>query len=367
MSTAIAVWSVVVNPGAKETVVPPPDIQIHVKGLSLGAELKDKDSRSSLKLSYEFAASPTDEEQEEEEEHEDGKVASMVTKEVILGSLTPGKIEQAAVDLILDQEDEYVFEVIGKNPIHIIGNYIRDSNLPWSDGEDESDNEDAFHLGEVSSDVEIDPAELDGIGSDEDELEDDSARFEEVVEEPKGKKRTADKMDADEKSPHPTKVQKKAAKKQKGENGVAIPKEDSVKETKEEKKKEKKEKEEKKEKKKEGKAAGDVKGLEGGVQIRDVKAGNGPGAQKGQSVKMRYIGKLTDGKVFDSNTKGKPFAFRLGAGEVIKGWDVGIVGMKAGGERELTIPAPMAYGKRKMSDIPPNSTLKFEVKLLSIN
>jgi len=111
-------------------------------------------------------------------------------------------------------------------------------------------------------------------------------------------------MDVDEKPQHPTKAEKKAAKKQKGENGVAVPKEDSVKETKEEKKKE--EKKDKKEKKKEGKPATEVKESEGGVQIKDVKVGSGPGAQKGQSVKMRYIGKLTNGKVFDSNTKGKP-------------------------------------------------------------
>jgi FK506-binding nuclear protein len=131
------------------------------------------------------------------------------------------------------------------------------------------------------------------------------------VQEPKGKKRAAEKMDVDEKSLHPTKAEKKAAKKQKGENGVAIPKEDSVKETKGEKKKE--EKKEKKEKKKEGKSAGEVKELEGGVQMKDVKVGNGPGAQKGQSVKMRYIGKLTDGKIFDSNTKGKPVSPSLRA------------------------------------------------------
>jgi len=128
------------------------------------------------------------------------------------------------------------------------------------------------------------------------------------VEEPRGKKRPAEKIDTDDKSPHPTKAEKKAAKKQKGDNGVVIPKEDSVKETKEKKDKKEREegKKEKKEKKKEGKAAGDVKELEGGVKIKDVKVGSGPGAQKGQSVGMRYIGKFTNGKVFDSNTKGKP-------------------------------------------------------------
>lgn len=130
------------------------------------------------------------------------------------------------------------------------------------------------------------------------------------MEEPKGKKRPAEKLDEDEKLPQPSKAEKKASKKQKGENGVAISKVDTVKEAGEEKKEEKEEKKEKKkekkEKKKEGKPAGEVKELDGGVQIRDVKTGSGPGAQKGQSVKMRYIGKLTDGKVFDSNTKGKP-------------------------------------------------------------
>ena len=131
---------------------------------------------------------------------------------------------------------------------------------------------------------------------------------------PKTKKRPAEKMDVDEKPTELTKAEKKAAKKQKGENGVAIPREDTVKDTKGEKKDEKDEKKdekkekrkEKKEKKKEAKAAGEVKEVEGGVQVRDVKIGSGPGAQKGQSIKMRYIGKLTDGKLFDSNTKGKP-------------------------------------------------------------
>ena len=123
------------NPGTKETVVPPPDIKIHVKGLSLGAELKDHDGRSSLKLSYEIITPPTDE--DDDEEDEDEKEVPTATTEVILCSLTPGKvcdvvpplgglltlfsllqIEQAAVDLILDEEDEYVFEVIGKKWRH---------------------------------------------------------------------------------------------------------------------------------------------------------------------------------------------------------------------------------------------------------
>lgn len=80
------------NPGTKESVVPPSDIQIHVKGLSLGAELKDNNGRSSLKLSYQFVAPPTEDDDEEEEKDEDDP--HTVTKEVILGSLTPGKVNR---------------------------------------------------------------------------------------------------------------------------------------------------------------------------------------------------------------------------------------------------------------------------------
>ncbi|KAF1354151.1 hypothetical protein EJ07DRAFT_168516 [Lizonia empirigonia] len=83
-----------------------------------------------------------------------------------------------------------------------------------------------------------------------------------------------------------------------------------------------------------------------GVTVDDKKEGKGKAAKKGDRVEMRYIGKLKNGKVFDSNKKGKPFAFKLGVGQVIKGWDVGVAGMTAGGERRLTIPAAMAYGKK---------------------
>jgi len=104
----------------------------------------------------------------------------------------------------------------------------------------------------------------------------------------------------------------------------------------------------------------------GGVIIEDFKIGTGPMAKKGNTLQMRYIGKLTNGKEFDKNTKGKPLSFHLGKGEVIKGWDEGLAGMQVGGERKLTIPANLAYGKKGQNGIPPNSTLIFEVKLLEI-
>ncbi|CCO29472.1 peptidylprolyl isomerase [Rhizoctonia solani AG-1 IB] len=109
------------------------------------------------------------------------------------------------------------------------------------------------------------------------------------------------------------------------------------------------------------------KTLPGGVVIEDKTVGSGSAAKSGKKIGMRYIGRLKNGKVFDSNTKGKPFFFTLGKGEVIKGWDEGIQGMLVGGERVLTIPAAKGYGKRGAPpDIPPNAELTFEVKLVEV-
>lgn len=103
-----------------------------------------------------------------------------------------------------------------------------------------------------------------------------------------------------------------------------------------------------------------------GVSVDDRKIGSGPAAKKGSRLEMRYIGKLDNGKVFDSNKSGKPFAFKLGIGEVIKGWDLGLAGISAGGERRLVIPAHLAYGKKGVAGIPGNSTLTFDIKCLSV-
>ncbi|KAL8871268.1 MAG: hypothetical protein Q9174_002866 [Haloplaca sp. 1 TL-2023] len=107
-----------------------------------------------------------------------------------------------------------------------------------------------------------------------------------------------------------------------------------------------------------------VKTLQGGVKIDDRKLGTGPACKKGNKVEMRYIGKLTDGKVFDANKSGAPFKFTLGKGEVIKGWDIGVAGMAVGGERRVEVPANLAYGSKSQPGIPANSPLRFDVKML---
>ena len=102
--------------------------------------------------------------------------------------------------------------------------------------------------------------------------------------------------------------------------------------------------------------------------IEDLKVGTGTEAREGGNVTVHYVGTLTDGKKFDSSRdRGKGFSFKLGAGQVIKGWDQGVAGMKVGGLRKLTIPPHLAYGERGFPGaIPPSATLVFEVELLSV-
>lgn len=107
--------------------------------------------------------------------------------------------------------------------------------------------------------------------------------------------------------------------------------------------------------------------VSGGVSIEDRKAGDGPKTKNGSKVSIRYVGKLKNGKVFDSNTKGKPFNFKIGSGECIKGMEQGVLGMAAGGERRVEIPAASAYGKQSLPGIPANSDLIFDIKLLKFN
>lgn len=102
--------------------------------------------------------------------------------------------------------------------------------------------------------------------------------------------------------------------------------------------------------------------------IDDIRIGTDDAVEVGDEVSVHYVGRLENGQEFDSSyTRGEPFTFTVGTGEVIAGWDEGVVGMQRGGQRVLVVPADMAYGERGMGPIPPSATLLFLVELVAIN
>lgn len=103
------------------------------------------------------------------------------------------------------------------------------------------------------------------------------------------------------------------------------------------------------------------------LKVEDIKIGDGREVKSGDNIVINYLGTLPDGTKFDSSyDRGEPFETQIGVGRVIKGWDLGVVGMKVGGKRKLTIPPDLGYGEQATGPIPANSTLIFEVELVGI-
>ena len=113
---------------------------------------------------------------------------------------------------------------------------------------------------------------------------------------------------------------------------------------------------------------GELQATGSGLQYAELAPGSGAEATSGQNVTVHYTGWLTNGQKFDSSRdRGSPFSFRLGGGQVIKGWDEGVAGMKVGGRRRLEIPPELGYGSRGVGPIPGGATLIFAVELLGVS
>jgi FKBP-type peptidyl-prolyl cis-trans isomerase len=105
----------------------------------------------------------------------------------------------------------------------------------------------------------------------------------------------------------------------------------------------------------------------GQLMVEDLTVGTGPTALAGDTVTIHYVGRFTDGRVFDNSyDRGTPISFRLGTGAVIAGVDQGVTGMRVGGKRRLTVPPNLAYGSQGSGSIPPNATLIFEIDLITV-
>eukprot|EP01094_Clydonella_sp_ATCC50884_P000320 TRINITY_DN1024_c0_g1_i1.p1 TRINITY_DN1024_c0_g1~~TRINITY_DN1024_c0_g1_i1.p1 ORF type:complete len:397 (-),score=167.70 TRINITY_DN1024_c0_g1_i1:119-1135(-) len=330
----------------------------------------------------------------------------MVYEEATLCSLSLGGQENTLLNAHFDEGDDVQFLVEGGNaPVYLTGNFIEPD---FGDEDDSADEEEirerlleSFSPEERAMFEKMSPQEQDQLlrsmledeSDDEDFDSDDEEESDEEEEEGDeeesdeedemlaakaaaaqvGQKRT-DKA-ADTKSAKRAKVEEAKTPKK---ADAKTPKKADAKTPKKEEAKTPKKTEAKTPKKEEVKTpkgktpdpkrqdTPTVKKLAGGLRVVDLSAGSGKEARKGASVTVSYIGRLAKGskKVFD---KSKSFSFRLGTGEVIKGWDVGVAGMKVGGKRKLLVPANMAYGARGAPpDIPGNSDLEFDVVLQKI-
>ena len=329
---------------------------------------------------------------------------------------------QQTLDFVVGEGEKVFFKVSGTHTVHLTGNYV----IPQDDGQaslyDDEDDEDDEELEEYDLSPDEDELDLLEAGDEEsddlDDLEDprvtevatDEDEIPKLVKDTgKGKNKRPAEDSADEEAnlddimakslkkdeavpatngddKKLSKTEKKRLKKLKKNDGEAAPVEapaaDAKKDTNGSEKKSVQfaknleqgptpsgtpvaKSDKTAEKTAAAPATKSVKEVQG-VTIDDRKIGTGPAAKKSNRLEMRYIGKLDNGKVFDSNKAGKPFSFKLGAGDVIKGWDIGLQGIQVGGERRLIIPANLAYGNKALPGIPKNSRLTFDIKCLAV-
>ncbi|KAI9903038.1 hypothetical protein N3K66_002390 [Trichothecium roseum] len=306
----------------------------------------------------------------DDDESDDDSEDGADLENFVLCTLDTEKNYQQPIDITVGEGERVFFLVSGTNAVYLTGNYIMDD-----DAEDSEDEDDEYDLSPDELDYEVE-----GMSGDESDELDDVAnpRITEIesdeeapklVAAKKGKnKRAAEEESLDALIAKTDDKSKKQQKKLKNNKGEAVAAEEAKKDKKVQfaKNLEQGPTGSTEKAKQAGKGSVGVKVIQG-VTVDDRTIGNGARVVKsGDTVGVRYIGKLANGKQFDANKKGKPFSFKAGKGQVIRGWDIGVIGMAVGGERRLTIPANLAYGSKALPGIPANSQLIFDVKLLEI-
>jgi len=337
-----------------------------------------------------------------------------------VGSCRSNQVDQFPLDLLLNADTEVTFKSVGPNALHVLGSYIivdtfDDDDESINDGEFSSEGEEDVE-GDLLEDVDEDEeAAINSAKSDKGVTFDPELanRSSPVANSTKQRKDTPKKKAEPVEQEQPekpaltknqAKKQRQQAEKEKQTNEAAsnesnkrkssqlsespnkdIPKDTiALKEEAEAAQQSKKAKtqasqesketavaDKKSPKNKKEQTTPDMSPLTtprksiGGMVLEDLKLGNGQLIEDGKKIGVKYIGKLSNGKTFDSSLQ-KIFSFRYGVNEVIKGWDLGLKGMRVGGKRKLTIPPKLGYGSSRAGAIPPNSTLEFEVELCKV-
>ena len=282
-------------------------------------------------------------------------------------SLREGSVESVNLDLLLEDYSE--FSIVGNASIHLTGYHMpQDDDGPGFEGDDGDDEdfeafeEDPDLLGFDADGLPIymdatDDSEEEEDDDDDDDDDDDVPRNDVLIEdvtenqEEDHSEESEEEEEEEEEEDEPPKKKKDIVEPAK-RKAMDVDK-DSKKKSKSEEPAEKKSK---------------AKKYPNGFEIHEVQQGKASGklAKPGKRISVRYTGRLTNGKVFDQTKGKKTFQFRLGVGEVIKGWDRGFEGMRVGDKRKLVVPPQMGYGSSKVGPIPANSTLIFDVELIDV-
>ncbi|XP_012280717.1 46 kDa FK506-binding nuclear protein [Orussus abietinus] len=317
----------------------------------------------------------------------------------LLCTLKKGLIWQVPLDLNFQEGTKIAFMTNGQGHVHLTGYLMpEDDNLDLDELEEEEEDTDedvpslTTHpkrkaLEVLEKDTKIKRAKIDKLRAeaessndddDEDDVFDDSKDGEdsEDVEDEENENEMADNDSDEEDESSDNDSDEDEEEKKESEKTVPVTKKQQQQTKKAEKQKlvngkgvkqEQDKSEKNKNDQQNAKQEPKKKTIKGGIHVEDLKIGTGVPAQRGKFVSVYYVGRLANGKKFDSTTSGDGFKFRLGKGEVIKGMDLGITGMNVGGKRKITIPPAMGYGaKGSLPLIPANSTLVFEVTLKNV-